>query len=68
MNYKRFADLPAAFDYCREVDKPVKVVIIGNLAWKLYKLYPSGRADFIRVIKKFDIIKLPYNPALEGEL
>ena len=48
--YPTFINFPNAFDYCREADQPVRVVIIGNMAWKLYKLYPSGKADFIRVV------------------
>lgn len=39
---RNFYDFSTAFDYCRECNKPVVVVIkdIGK-----YKLYPSGRAE-----------------------
>ena len=52
MNYQLFSNFPDAFDYCREVNQPVRVVIIGNMAWKLYELFPSGRADFIRAVDR----------------
>ena len=48
--YKAFPNFSNAFDYVREGNKPERVVIIGNDAWKLYKLYPSGRADYIKVV------------------
>ena len=46
--YKIFPDWSEAFSYCREADHPVRVVVFEDQDWKLYKLYPSGRADFIR--------------------
>ena len=35
---KEFADFVEAFDYVRELDKPVKVLIAGMC----YRLFPSG--------------------------
>jgi hypothetical protein len=40
---KTFDDITQAFDYCREVAKPVTVLIMD----KKYRLYPSGRAEEI---------------------
>ena len=37
---KQFDDFSSAFDYCREVDKPVTVYVAGER----WKLYPSGQA------------------------
>lgn len=37
---KTFEDFPDAFDYCREKDQPVVVLVAGE-EWKLY---PSGSA------------------------
>ena len=54
--YYGFETFSEAFDYCREGDTPVQVVITGELVWKLYKLYPSGRAVFIRVVQKYEDI------------
>ncbi len=33
-----FDDFPEAFDYCREVDRPVVVTVLGER----WKLFPSG--------------------------
>jgi hypothetical protein len=37
---KSFNDFSEAFDYCREKDQPVVVLVEGQR----WKLYPSGRA------------------------
>ena len=37
---KTFDDFPEAFDYCREKDQPVVVIVAGER----WKLYPSGHA------------------------
>ena len=50
--YPEFFDMVDAFDYCREANRPVTVVLIPeDTSHKMYKLYPSGRADFIRVFQ-----------------
>jgi hypothetical protein len=38
---QEFTNMEAAFDYCRDKDRPV-VVSVEGIDWKLY---PSGRAD-----------------------
>ena len=38
---KEFDDFSDAFDYCREANHPVTVIICGEK----YKLFPSGRAE-----------------------
>lgn len=37
---QRFDSFPAAFDYCREADKPMVAIVTGVV----YKLFPSGNA------------------------
>jgi len=37
----KFDSFSSAFDYCREADTPVTVIIAGEK----WKLYPSGRAE-----------------------
>jgi hypothetical protein len=37
---KTFSDFSDAFDYCREKDRPVTVLVQGEK----WKLYPSGHA------------------------
>ena len=45
---KEFSDISDAFDYCREVDKPVIVVILfADGKSEKYKIFPSGRAEII---------------------
>lgn len=56
MAYKGFETFQEAFDYCREANHPVDVVVTGEIVWKLYKLYPSGRVVFIRIIPKYEEI------------
>lgn len=41
---RHFYDMTDAFDYCREVNKPVAVIVDGD---GQYKLFPSGRAELI---------------------
>jgi hypothetical protein len=38
---KRFDSMDDAFSYCREADRPV-TIFVGKRLWKLY---PSGRAE-----------------------
>ena len=40
MKAKEFEAFDIAFDYCREVDSPVVVIVQGDK----YKLFPSGHA------------------------
>ena len=44
-DYETFDDWSEAFAYCREGGHPIRVIIEG---W-LWKLYPSGRAEKIRL-------------------
>ena len=37
---KSFDGFPEAFDYCREKDQPVTVLVLGEK----WRLYPSGNA------------------------
>ena len=46
--YKKFDDWSEAFDYCREGDKPVRVIIVEDGAFELWVLFPSGQASFIK--------------------
>jgi hypothetical protein len=56
--YPKFLEMSDAFDHCREANRPVKVIIIPKPATyrgslhEMWKLYPSGRADFIRNVPK----------------
>ena len=43
-----FFNWAEAFDFCREVDKPVTVMILEDNKEIVYKLFPSGRAEFIK--------------------
>ena len=38
---RQFFDFPSAFDYCREVNTPVSVMVEENI----YNLYPSGCSE-----------------------
>lgn len=38
---KKFDDISDAFDYCREINKPITVLINGEKC----KLFPSGRLE-----------------------
>lgn len=40
MGLPQFDNFPDAFDYCREVDHPLRALVHG----KRFKLYPSGKA------------------------
>lgn len=43
---KTFDDFSEAFDYCREADKPVTVIVLDErYEHGEYKLYPSGIAQ-----------------------
>jgi len=42
-----FDDFSEAFAYCREADRPVRVMISGTR----YKLFPSGRAERLSEVK-----------------
>ncbi len=44
--HKGFATFADAFEYCRDMDQPVTVLIV-NEKWKLY---PSGGGKLIRVL------------------
>lgn len=44
---KSYEEFPEAFDYCRECDRPV-VVIVGKEKWKFY---PSGGAKFLSYVE-----------------
>lgn len=54
MVYLGFETFSETFDYCREANHPIQAVITGEIVWKLYKFYPSGRFDFIRVVQKIE--------------
>lgn len=41
---KTFDDMSDAFDYCREVNKPVMVLVDGEK----WKLFPSGHAKRLK--------------------
>ena len=58
MAYQSFETFSEAFDYCREGDAPVRVIITGEgeMYGGLYKIYPSGTAKFIRLIQKHEEI------------
>ena len=45
-----FESIDEAFNYCREKDQPVTVILDDTVQgyYGIYKLYPSGRADQIR--------------------
>ncbi len=43
---KTFDDFSEAFDYCREANAPVTVIVNGEK----WQLFPSGRAERIRIL------------------
>lgn len=45
-----FENINEAFEFCRECDRPVVVQIDG----KVYKLFPSGRADELQPQRKIE--------------
>ena len=49
--YDMFDDWSEAFDYCREGDVPVRVVIKEDDIYELWVLFPSGQAEFIRGVQ-----------------
>ena len=59
MAHRGFETFSEAFDYCREADHPVQVVITGEgqMYGGLYKLYPSGMVKFIRLVQKHEEMK-----------
>lgn len=41
---REFDNFPDAFDYCRDANYPVRVIINGEV----WKLFPSGTAERVR--------------------
>lgn len=57
-----FESMPDAFDYCREADRPVAVIVAGER----WKLFPSGRAERLRE-SVADAIRSTMEAAIHGE-
>lgn len=57
-----FTNFPEAFDYCRQLDKPIRV-IVGNE----YKLYPSGKAVLVEDSPEVIEPETPYPPIWEND-
>ena len=49
-SYKSFDDWSEAFDYCREGNVPVRVIIKEDIPLELWVLFPSGSASFVRAL------------------